>query len=70
MKNKNLNELKLKKETISKLASDTIKGGGTSFTSCIACDAPKPGGQESFANECYWSQGQADASNADLCLGN
>lgn len=68
MKKKNLNDLQLKKETISKLASDTIKGGGT-VTSCIACPGEKPE-HDSFANECYWSQGHADASNADMCLGN
>jgi hypothetical protein len=58
MKKKNFNDLKLKKETISKLASETIKGGGTSW---FACSPDKPH-VESFDNECYWSQGLADAS--------
>lgn len=57
MRKKNLNELKFKKEIISKLAIGTIIGGGSSSD-------PEELPQSFNEEECYWSKGNADASNA------
>ncbi|GGG40044.1 hypothetical protein GCM10011344_46140 [Dokdonia pacifica] len=62
MKKRNLNDLKLKKEIISKPISKKIKGGSAGCgPGNIQIEEPLP----SFDLECYWSKGSEDITN--LC---